>query len=116
VPKPAQGRIVLTDVLDPQSRNRKCRPVVIVTPTDEISEDEPFVGVAVTGTLPRPLPDDYVMLPYHNEGHPRTGLRKKSAAVCSWLVELQVDDIKQYKGVTPTKELEKILKILEKMR
>jgi hypothetical protein len=29
---------VWAELLDPQSRNRKCRPAVIFTPTDEIYE------------------------------------------------------------------------------
>jgi mRNA-degrading endonuclease toxin of MazEF toxin-antitoxin module len=105
VPQLAQGHIVLADVPDLQGRNRKVRPVVIITPTDDIEAGKPTIGVAITGTLPAKLTPDHVLLPYHNGGHPRTGLRKKSVAVCSWLVKLQQDDVKEVKGTVPEKQL-----------
>jgi mRNA-degrading endonuclease toxin of MazEF toxin-antitoxin module len=109
VPKLAQGQIVLVDVPDPQGRNRKIRPVIVVTPSDEIVANELVVAVAITGTLPKKLPADHVLLPYHNDGHPRTGLRRRCAAVCSWLIEFHPEDVKEVKGVTPKKELAEIL-------
>ena len=34
-----RGRIVWVELLDPQGRNRKCRPAVIVTPDADIRDD-----------------------------------------------------------------------------
>jgi mRNA-degrading endonuclease toxin of MazEF toxin-antitoxin module len=101
VPKPSQGRIIEAYVLDQQNRNPKHRPLVIVTPTDEIAEGDPFLAVAITGTLPDPLTDEYVILPYHPNGQSKTGLKKKCAAKCDWVVALSHDDITRYIGVVP---------------
>ena len=98
---PAQGRIVMAEVLDPQGENPKIRPVVIVTPDDEIKPGSPFVGVAVTGTLPKRLTSEYVPLPYHPDGRARTQLDKKNAAKCDWLVVLSHEQIVDYKGWVP---------------
>jgi mRNA-degrading endonuclease toxin of MazEF toxin-antitoxin module len=73
-----RGHIVATEVLDPQHRNPKVRPVVIVTPTPDIEAGLPCFGVAITGQLPKPLSNEFVLLPFQTgpRGHPRTGLKK----------------------------------------
>src|SRR5437870_7479777 len=94
------GRIVWAEAAD-RNGIRKVRPVVIVTPTDQISDEILIDCVAVTSFLPDPLPDDHVLLPWHAQGHPRTGLNRRSAAVCSWQAHIAVDDIKNVGGVVP---------------
>jgi mRNA-degrading endonuclease toxin of MazEF toxin-antitoxin module len=66
---------VLVEVADPQSRNTKIRPAVIVSETDEIADDGAIFCVAVNSTLPQKVPDDYVLLPFHRGGRARTGLK-----------------------------------------
>jgi hypothetical protein len=44
MPKPERGRIVLVELPDPQGKNVKSRPVVIV----HVDKDE-IVGVAISG-------------------------------------------------------------------
>jgi mRNA-degrading endonuclease toxin of MazEF toxin-antitoxin module len=107
-----QGRIVWATIRDPNGENPKERPAVIVTATEEIHPDQPFVAVAITGTLPRPLPPEYVELPWHRSGHPRTGLKKRCAAVCTWLLALQASDIQGYGGIVPELLLRAILERL----
>jgi hypothetical protein len=77
------GRIVWAEVADANGI-RKERPAVIVTATDQIQADRPLDLIAITSRLPDSLPDDHVLLPWHAQGHPRTGLNRRSAAVCSW--------------------------------
>ena len=107
--KPEQGRIVRVETGDPQGRNFKKRPVVIVHPTDEIKPGEPIVCVAITGEISRKVPDDCVLLPYQAGGHPRTGLKKRCAAMCSWFFEITEDQIIEYLGIVPKPHLEAIL-------
>lgn len=86
---PAFGNIVIvTGLLDPQGRNPKDRPCVVVTPPVEAGEGETIDVVAITTLLPDPLPPDHVPLPWHAQDHPRTGLNKRNAAVCSWFAEV----------------------------
>jgi mRNA-degrading endonuclease toxin of MazEF toxin-antitoxin module len=111
--KPEQGRIVLAEVLDPQNRNPKKRHLVIVSRDDQIEAGKPFWCVAITGTLPRKLTSAYVLLPFHRSGHPRTGLTKRCAAVCSWRLEINESQVIAYVGRVPNDRLEAILKGIE---
>jgi len=86
--------------------------VIVVTPTDEIKLGVPFWGVAVTGTLPKPLTPEFVILPYQRDGRGRSGLKKKSAAKCDWLVELRHEDIRRYIGWVPATALAAITKYI----
>jgi mRNA-degrading endonuclease toxin of MazEF toxin-antitoxin module len=113
VPSFRRGEIVLAEVTDPQGQNRKPRPLIILTPTEEIREGERFVAVAVSSTFPHPVPNDCVELPYHPAGQSRTRLRKPSVAVCSWLVPLIHSDVIRSIGWVPDQHL---LAILEKVK
>jgi mRNA-degrading endonuclease toxin of MazEF toxin-antitoxin module len=115
VPRPEQGRIVLAEIPDPQSRNPKIRPLVIVSDSEEIRSDQGLLCVGITSTFPRKLPDDCVLLAYHPRGHPRTGLKKRCAAMCSWLVEIDEEAVHRYIGMASPRELEQILDVLESL-
>ena len=82
---------------------------MLITLTAELEEDDPHLAVGVTSTLPQPLPEDYVELPWHAQKHPRTGLRKRRAAVCTWLVEVHADQILELIGRVPDKQMLDIL-------
>jgi mRNA-degrading endonuclease toxin of MazEF toxin-antitoxin module len=91
-------------VLDPNGENPKTRRVVILTPDEAILTGYPIVAAAVTGTLPIPLTADYVVLPYKNPPgtrHPKTGLTKKAAVLCSWLVKVELEAISGRSGFVP---------------
>lgn len=104
-----QGRIVWVTVCDPNGENPKERPAVIITATEEIQLDQPIVAVAITGTLENPLPPECVELPWHRNKHPRTGLKKRCAAQCHWLITMNQDDIKEYAGIVPETKMIEIL-------
>src|SRR5688500_17384816 len=86
------GRIAWADVPDANGF-RKLRPVIIVTPTDQIQTGQPLDVIAVTSRIVEPLPVDHVLLPWHAQGHPRTGLNRKCAAVCSWVCQVMAAEI-----------------------
>ena len=104
----ALGRIVWTEVADANGI-RKLRPAVIVTPTDQLTSTGPFDAVAITSRLDKPLPEDHVLLPWHPKGHPRTGLNRRCAAVCTWLVQITESDIQDVAGIVPAAEMDCIL-------
>jgi hypothetical protein len=110
---PEQGRIVAIETLDQQGRNRKRRPVVIVSENCDIKRGEPFFGIAITGTFPTPPPADHVLLPYDPVNQAVTRLKKKSAAVCTWEVEIHDSNIEQYLGIVPPKLLDQILDLID---
>ena len=101
MPGPLQlGRIIWADIADANGV-RKRRPVVIVTPSDRITAVAPLEVIAVTSRVPEPLPHDHVLLPWYAQGHPRTGLNRKCAAVCTWVARINHDDIRDVAGVVP---------------
>lgn len=112
----AYGEIVLVSaLLDPQGRNPKDRPAVIVTPTGEIDPALAFQVVAVTTLLPDPLPDDHVLLPWQRPRHPRTGLNRRCAAVASWLARVDEARVIRSVGVVPGRQLLEIAAVLDRL-
>jgi hypothetical protein len=117
VPKPVRGRIIKADVLDPQGRNRKRRPLVIITPSEEILPGHSFWGVAITSSISQPLPDDCVALPFHPGGHSKTKLKAFCAAKCTWLQKIEhEEDIQEYLGFVLEKQLLEILKKVDDLQ
>jgi mRNA-degrading endonuclease toxin of MazEF toxin-antitoxin module len=102
------GQIVWAELADANG-DRKVRPAVVVTPTDRITPSGPLDVVAITSRLSQPLPDDHVLLPWDPRGHPRTGLNRKCAAVCSWVSRIAVGDIQSQAGLVPASVLVVIL-------
>lgn len=102
------GRIVWADVADPNG-NVKQRPAVVVSATETIRPGSPIRVVAVTSRVSELLPADYVLLPWHPQRHPRTGLNRRSAAVCNWVCTIMPDDVKDLAGVVPGECLFEIL-------
>src|SRR4051794_35709921 len=110
---PSYGDIVIiTNLLDPQGRNPKDRACVVVTVPDEIGEGAALEVVAITTLLPEPLPFNHVPLPWHAQGHPRTGLNKRNAAVCSWTAEVESSRVARVIGRVPGRHLLRIASIL----
>lgn len=112
MPNLCRGRIVRVEVLDPQNRNPKCRPAVIVTPTEEISADGDVLLVAITGNVAAASAEVQVALPWHAQGQVGTRLNKPSVAVCSWIFTSPVSKIQSYGGMIPDRQM---LQILDKI-
>lgn len=106
-----RGRIIWAEVRDPRG-HLKLRPGIIMTPTDEIRADEPLIVMAITTTFPEPAPDDHVELPWFPRGHPVTKLRRRSAAVVTWLDGVNVENVAELCGEVPKKQMELILQKL----
>jgi mRNA-degrading endonuclease toxin of MazEF toxin-antitoxin module len=95
-------------VCDPRG-NEKRRPVVVVTGDDEITSHVTVVAVAVTTTFPDPPPADHVPLPWDPTGRSATRLTRRSAAVCTWILAVPVDDLEPTGGNVPPAVLLEIL-------
>jgi hypothetical protein len=88
---------------------RKVRPAVVVSATADIAAGQPVRVVAITTRLPNPLPDDHISLPWDRQGKARSGLRRKCAAVTTWLAEMPVRDVQQVVGILPPATITAIL-------
>ena len=95
--------ILFAEVLDLNGRNPKVRRVVVLTPDLELAAGYPIVVAGVTGTMPNPLTADYVRLPYKNPPgrHPKTGMTKEAAVLCTGIVPIRQDDIRGRSGFVP---------------
>jgi len=107
-----QGRIVWVELLDPQDRNPKVRPAVILTATPEIRENGEVVVAAVTTQLDMAAAEVCVELPWQRGGHPRTKLNSRNVVVCTWLVTIRVSEIRGTAGLVPLPQMIRILEVV----
>jgi hypothetical protein len=99
------GRIVRVELFDPQGRNPKVRPAVILTPTADITPDGEIQVAAITGETTAAPAEDCVPLPWHRSGHPTTKLTKPSVVVVTWLARVRVSAVERIAGAVPTPQL-----------
>lgn len=104
---PCLGSVVWAELDDPNGF-RKLRPAVVLTPTADIGSGRTVKVVAVTTRLAEPLPDDYVLLPWDPQGTARSGLRRRCAAVATWLCDVPVDQL-QIVGILPPAVIAELL-------
>jgi hypothetical protein len=96
--------IFAQNVLDPTGQNPKNRRVVVLTPDTELAAGFPIVAAGITGTLPPVITSDYVLLPYKNPPgtrHPKTGLTKQAAVLCTWIITVDPSDVSGRSGFAP---------------
>ena len=112
-----QGRIVWVELLDPQGRNPKRRPAVVITPTAEIRSDGEVVVAALSSQTDQSPPEVSVPVPWQPNGHPRTKLNRRNVVVCSWLVTLPVASIQpdDIGGIVPFAEMARVLEIIRSL-
>jgi len=107
-PSLQQGSIVWASVSDARGQIKK-RPVLIITATDEIVLDQPIVALAITGSFPDPPLPTQVELPWSRTCNVVTGLKKRSAVVCDWVVAIRPSQVHQIAGYLPTARLLEVL-------
>ena len=98
---PSHSRIVWVTILDPQGRNPKCRPAIIITPTDSITSDGNVYVVGVTTTPDQASLDVQTELQHDPRGTCRSGLRERCWAVSTWIESVAVSAIQGYAGTIP---------------
>jgi mRNA-degrading endonuclease toxin of MazEF toxin-antitoxin module len=97
----AQGAVVLAQLADPRGQNPKVRPAIVVSADAEIQEGRPLFLVAITSNVVEPLPENQVELPWDPTGKARSGLKKRSVAVCDWVVTAEQGHIERVIGHLP---------------
>jgi mRNA-degrading endonuclease toxin of MazEF toxin-antitoxin module len=115
VPSLVRGRIVYPKVAipDPQGRNPKeGRPFVVISRDEEIQKGDTIQAVGITGELHESPTDHYVELP--SGPNAKSGLKQKSAALCTWLIDIAQDHVEVSKGHIRADLLEQIVvKVLQ---
>jgi mRNA-degrading endonuclease toxin of MazEF toxin-antitoxin module len=108
----AQGAVVLVQVADPRGQNPKIRPAIVTSSNEDIQERRPLSLVAITSNVVEPLPENQLELPWDLAGKARSGLKKRSAAVCDWLVTVEQDHIERIIGHLPATLMVEVIRRL----
>lgn len=103
-----QGDIVWAQIRDSRD-NAKLRPAVVITPNARILRGSEVLVVAITSTLPEPLPAVFVPIPWDPAGRSSTGLRRRSAAKCDWVQRVAVSQCQNTGKYVPAKVLRQII-------
>ena len=107
-PELRRGRIIWATVHAGNSVAKE-RPVIVLTATADILPNDAFEAVAVTTTFSDPPPSDCIPLPWHPTGKTLTRLRRRSAAVLSWIDEVLPGDVISFGGDVPPQLMLEIL-------
>jgi hypothetical protein len=110
------GRIVWATVHDPQGRNAKSRPLVVVGTTAASVDVIALDCVGVTSQGDQSPTEMQVALPWMRQGHPRTRLTRASFAVCNWSARILPEAVERVGGVVPKTVMNQIMEILERLR
>ena len=97
-----RGRIVWIELLDPQGRNPKRRPAVVLTDTPDIRADGVLLVAGVSPALGLAAPGLGVALPYNPTGRVSTKLRKPCEVVCDWLASVPLAAVEPTEGTCRT--------------
>jgi PemK-like, MazF-like toxin of type II toxin-antitoxin system len=115
VPSIIRGRVIFPKVAvaDPQGQNPKPdRPFIVISRDDEIKQGGSIQAIGITSDLQASPKEHYVSLPFGPNA--KTGLRKQSAALCTWLIDVAQDKVEVGKGyVHPNIVNEIVVKVLE---
>jgi hypothetical protein len=116
VPALVQGRVIYPKipVPDPQGQNPKeGRPFVVVNINEDIKKGGPIYAVGITTTFDESQLDLYVPLPYGPTA--RTGLKRESAALCNWVIDIPPDHVDVGPGYIHPSLVARIAENIEKL-
>lgn len=107
--------VIVSGLLDPQGRNPKDRPCVVVGVSPPDAVDRLYRVAGITTTLPDELTADHVPIPWQRPRHPETGLDERNAALCTWVVRVDESRIIRRIGDTPPRRLLEITEALTRL-
>ena len=109
-----QGQIVLVLLTDPDGKEPKHRPAVVLTSTEELQAADEIVVAAISTVFEPPLPNDWIEIPWSGDGRSRTGLTKPCVVKCHWLKRVRRSDILKTVGHLPPQYLVKVMRVITK--
>jgi len=110
-----QGQIVTIVVPDPRGKNKKPRPVLILTDSDELTTAEEFVVAAISTQFSDPLPADCVLIPSSRDVRAKTGLMQPSVVKCHWLLKVRRRHVRCVLGHLPPEIMCDVMRIVVQM-
>jgi len=116
VPALIQGRIIWAVAPDPQGRNPKDRPLIILSDHAENLADDGAIKVVGISTQRAEAPADIqVALPWSRSNTTQTQLTEPSFAVCTWRYSIKKHLIRRTGGVAPPRILQQILEKIKQL-
>ena len=104
-----RGRIVWVELLDPQGRNPKIRPAVVLSATAAITPEGSVWIAAITKQIDT-IPDEFAaLLPWMQQGHPETKLKEPCAVACHWVASVPVSAVQRVSGRVPDRLMIEVL-------
>lgn len=116
MPSLTQGRVIYPKIPipDPQGQNPKAgRPFVVVSTNEDIKQAHNLHAVGITTTFDESETHLYVPLPHGPTA--RSGLKRESAAVCSWVIEISPDQVEIGSGYIHPSLIDQIAEKIEKL-
>jgi mRNA-degrading endonuclease toxin of MazEF toxin-antitoxin module len=107
--------VIVSGLLDPQRRNPKDRPCIIIEEPASDDVDRSYLVVGITTTLPDVLTPDHIPIPWQRPRHPETGLNERNAALCTWVAQVDESRIIRRIGDTPPRRLLEIAEALKRL-
>jgi hypothetical protein len=109
-------------IADPNGRNAKQHPAIIVENDEDIRDHDILVGVVAshTAAMRQPRLDSWVEVPFHRGGACPSAFTRETVAVCEWLVKIDKRTLAegQLGGVVPRRYMfqirEKLKELAEK--
>ena len=110
----SQGQVVDVSITDPNGRNTKIRPAVVLTDASELTDDSEIIVVAISTKFTLPLRSDYVKMPWSYDGRVKTGLVEPCVAKCHWLAKVTKKQIVSVRGWLPSAVMVDIMRHVTK--
>ena len=110
IPNYRFGDIIEAAILDPNDKNLKPRPVLIISPNDEIAIRHHLNVMAISSSnFPPIMPDCWFELPWDPNGHETTGLNMRCVVKCDWRTSVLKNNVIRKWGRAPGSILKKVV-------
>ncbi|MFO0965479.1 MAG: type II toxin-antitoxin system PemK/MazF family toxin [Gemmataceae bacterium] len=110
------GRLIWTDVVDPQGNPAGEHAAIVLTAKEEHEAGKPIRAVVVSSKLTYAPKEWMVEMPSDPKGHPQTKFRVECAAMCHWIVEVDETRINKYGSIIYGQLLTRVMECIAQAR
>jgi mRNA interferase MazF len=107
-----RGTIIWAELSDPNGRNAKPRPAVVLSTQPHIDTHGDLVVAVITTDFTHPLPSGWFAIPTMPGGHAITGLDQACVVKATWLKQVPRTQVQAIMGRAPSRVVREILNFL----
>jgi mRNA-degrading endonuclease toxin of MazEF toxin-antitoxin module len=111
-PSVQRGSILWIQLTDPDGKNPKERPALLLSSNEKIMEGGELVVAAISTVFSRPIPSHWFELPSRPGGDPVTGLDQPCVVKSDWLKRVEATDVITELGMAPSRVVRQVLAYL----